>query len=158
MRGSYTLVFDNISTTTATDFFEIDAAAEEPVEIFGLFVSQNGVGDVGDAAEELLRYSIVRGNTTSGGGTSTTPQPLTIGDEAASFAGEVTTGSSAVASAGTGVTLHEDAFNVRAGLQLWFPPEARPSTSGTALLCVRLLGAPADAITLSGCCYIRQIV
>jgi len=155
MRGIYSVIFDNIAVTTATDFFELDAAAEEPVEIAGLFIGQTT--ELGDAAEEQLRWSIVRGNTTSGGGTATTAQPLNVGDEAASFAAEVTTGSSAQASAGTAVTLHDDTFNIRTGLQLILPPEMRPSTSGTSLLCVRLLAAPLDSITMSGTLYVRQI-
>ena len=76
-------------------------------------------------------------------------------DAAAGFTAEVN--NTTIASAGTSVVLWADAFNVRAGYQLWFPPRVTPETSGTLLLVVRLAGAPADAITLSGSAVIEEL-
>lgn len=156
MRGVYTVSFDQQSFTAANgdyDFFELDAAAEKPIEIVAVFIDNKS--EVGDAQEEMVAYSIVRGNTTTGNGTSTTPRPLDASDGAASFAAEVV--SSTPASAGTAVNLHVGTFNIRTGLQLIFPPDMRPKTAGTELLCVRLLTALADDATLSGTLYVKEL-
>ena len=155
-RGVYTVSFDQQSFTNALgdyDFFELDTAAEKPIEIVAVFIGNKS--EVGDAQEEMVAYSIVRGNTTTGNGTSTTPRPLDASDGAAAFVAEVV--SSTPASVGTPVNLHLDTFNIRTGLQLIFPPEMRPKTQGTDLLCVRLLTALADDATLSGTCYVREL-
>ena len=155
-RGIYTVSFDQQAFTTALgdyDFFELDAAGEKPIEIVAIFIGNKT--EVGDAQEEMVAWSIVRGNTTTGNGTATTPRPLDASDGAASFAAEVV--SSTPASAGTAVTLHADTFNIRTGLQLIFPPDMRPKTQGADLLCVRLLTALADDATLSGTVYVREL-
>jgi hypothetical protein len=111
-RGVYTVTFDQQTIASASgdyDFFELDAAADKPVEIVALDLSNKS--EVGDAAEEMVAYSIVRGNTTSGNGTTTTPRPLDPSDGAASFAAEVV--SSTPASAGTAISLVVGTFNIR---------------------------------------------
>jgi hypothetical protein len=153
----YTVNFENVSVSAAQDFFEISPGDDKPVELVGLFLSQAGNSDVGDAAEECLRWSIVRGHATSGsGGTAPTARPVKVQDAAAGFAAEVN--NTTIASAGTGVTLHADSFNVRVGTQVWFPPGSEPDCSqgSGVIIVVRLLGAPADAITLSGTLYVRE--
>jgi hypothetical protein len=155
-RGVYTVSFDQQSFTAANadyDFFELDAAAEKPIEIVAIFIGNKS--EVGDAQEEMVAFSVVRGNATTGNGTSTTPRPLDASDGAASFTAEVV--SSTPASAGTAVNLHVDTFNIRTGLQLIFPPDMRPKTQGADLLCVRLLTALADDATLSGTLYVREL-
>lgn len=150
----YTVVFDNVAVTAAQDFFEITPADDKPVELLGLLLSQSS--DVGDAAEELLRYSIVRGHATSGsGGSAPTPRPLDRSGAAAGLTAEVN--NTTIASAGTGVTLFHDCFNVRAGLQVWFPPECYPEASqGDTTIVVRLLSTPADSLTMSGTLFVRE--
>lgn len=157
MSRPYSVVFDNVSCTAAQDFFEITVADDKPVEIVGLFLSQTGVADIGDAAEELLPIKISRGFATSGsGGSAPTPAPLRPNDTAAGLTAEVN--NTTVASAGTEVILHVDNFNVRAGYQVIFPPEARPTANqGNTLLTVRLTRAPADAITLSGTLIVNEL-
>ncbi len=155
-RGVYTVSFDQQSFTAANgdyDFFELDAAAGKPIEIVAVFIGNKT--EVGDAQEEMVAYSIVRGNTTTGNGAATTPRPVDASDGAASFAAE--TVASTPASAGTAVNLHVDTFNIRTGLQLILPPEMRPKTQEADLLCVRLLTALADDATLSGTCYVREL-
>jgi hypothetical protein len=151
----YTVVFAAVSVSAAQDAFEITPADDKPVELVGISFAQTGVGDVGDAAEELLRWSVIRGHTTSGsGGTSPTPRPVKRTDAAAGFAAEVN--NTTIASVGTTVTLHEDAFNVRAGQTFWWPEGAEPEAAqGDTTIVVRL-AAPADAITLSGTLYVRE--
>lgn len=155
-RGVYSVSFDQQTIASASgdyDFFELDAAAGKPIEIVAVFLGNKS--EVGDAAEEMVAYSIVRGNTTTGNGTSATPRPLDASDGAASFAAE--TVASTPASAGTAVNLHVDTFNIRTGLQLVFPPELRPKTQEADLLCVRLLTALGDDATISGTCYVREL-
>lgn len=151
----YSVVFGAVSVSAAQDLFELTPADDKPCEIVGIMLSQTGNSDVGDAAEECIRFSIIRGHTTGGsGGSAPTPRPAKRSDPAAGFAAEVN--NTTIASAGTGVTLHEDSFNVRAGYINWFPPGCEPeATQGDTTIVVRI-PAPADAITLSGTLYVRE--
>ena len=152
----YTVVFAAVSVSAAQDLFEITRASNKPVEIIGLTLTQTGVGDVGDAAEEILRFSIVRGHTTGGsGGSAPTPVPVKFPDVAAAFTAEVN--NTTIASAGTTTVVHEDGFNVRAGYSNWWPGGAEPyASAANTTIAVRLNSAPADAITLSGTLYVRE--
>lgn len=155
-RGVYTVVFDQQSIAAASgdyDFFELDAAAEKPIEIVALEIANKS--RVGDGQEEMVAYSIVRGNTTSGNGTSTTARPLDASDGAASFTAEVV--GSTPASSGTPVTLVASAFNIRAGLMVVYPEAMRPKTQGADLLCVRLLTALSANATISGTLWVREL-
>lgn len=156
MRGIYTVSFDQQTIAAASgdyDFFELDAATDKPIEIVAIYLGNKS--EVKDVEEEMVAWSIVRGNTTSGNGTATTPRPLDASDGAASFAAE--TVGSTPASAGTAVNLHVDTFNIRTGLQIIFPPDMRHKTQGADLLCVRLLTALADDATFSGTLYVREL-
>ncbi len=159
MQGRvYTVVFGAVSVSAAQDLFELTPADDKPIEIIGLSLCQTGNSDVGDAAEECLRFSIIRGHTTSGsGGSAPTPGVLNPYDTAAGFTAEVN--NTTIASAGTTVVLHEDSFNVRAGYVNWWPERARPAASqANTTMVVRLNSAPADAITLSGTITVRELV
>lgn len=157
MRGVYTVSFDQQTIAAASgdyDLFEIVPAANKPVEVVAL--SLGNKSEIGDAQDEMLAYSIVRGNTTSSNGTSATPQPTDPSDGAASFTAE--TVGSTPATAGTSVTLLADTFNVRAGLMLVLPPEMRPKVSqANTGLYVRLTTAVADDLTLSGTLWVREL-
>lgn len=158
MRGRvYTVVFAAVSVSAAQDLFEISPADDKPVELVGLCLYQVGNSDVGDAAEECLRVNVIRGHSTGGsGGTAPTPRPVKRTDPAAGFAAEVN--NTTIASAGTGVTLHEGSFNVRVGDVFWWPEGCEPDAGqGDTTIVVRLPTAPADAITLSGTLYVREV-
>lgn len=152
----YTVQFDNVSCTAAQDLFELRPADDKPLEIVGLFISQTGVADVGDAAEELLPIQIIRGYTTSGSGGSTpTAVPVKRTDAAAGFSAEAN--NTTVATTGTAVIIHNDNFNVRVGYQNWWPEGTEPDASQADTgIYVRLVRAPADAITLSATLYVRE--
>jgi hypothetical protein len=154
MGRIYSVEFEAQAVTAQVDFFELTAADDLGLAIIGMEISQSS--DVGDAAEEILRYRVIRGAATSGsGGAAPTPVRLDPGDAAASFTAE--TLNTTIASAGTPVNLHSDTFNVRTGLQLWLPPEAYWKTNQTAaLLVVRLMAAPADSLTMSGTLYVKE--
>lgn len=154
MGRMYVVTFEGISVTVAVDFFEITPADDKPVTIHALYLSQ--APDVGDAAEEMLRVKIIRGHTTSGsGGTTATPAALDPNDTAAGFTAE--TNNTTIASVGTTADLFADAFNIRAG-EPWIPtPECRPkATQANTTLVVRLMAAPADALTMSGSLFIEE--
>lgn len=153
----YTVSFSAVSCSAAQDFFELSPADDKPVEIVGLFLGQTGVADVGDAAEECLKIEIIRGYTSSGsGGGAFTPAPVKHTDAAAGFVSEIN--NTTVANTGTAVILHEDSFNVRIGYQNWWPDGMEPEASqANTTLVVRLPTAPADAITLSGTLYVREL-
>jgi hypothetical protein len=157
MRGVYTVSFDQQTIAAASgdyDLFEIVPADDKPLEVVAL--SLGNKSEVGDAQDEMLAYSIVRGNTTSSNGTAATPQLLDPSDPAASFTAE--TVGSTPATAGTSVALLVDTFNVRAGLMLVLPPEMRPKVSqANTGLYVRLTTAVADDLTLSGTLWVREL-
>lgn len=151
---NYTVTFAATAVTVAVDVFELDAAAEKPIEIYGLSIGQSS--DVGDAAEEILPFVVARGNTTTGtGGTQgVTPRPLNPSDAAAGFTAD--TLNTTAATAGTAVDLHRGAFNIRTGLEMWLPEGSEWGTSGANLLVVRLAAAPTDSLTMTGTVYVRE--
>ena len=156
MPRVYTIDIPSATIATASgdyDFVEIDPATDKPVEIMAIFLANKS--ELGDAQEEFVEYAVVHGNTTSGNGTSATPRPLDVNDTASGATCE--TVSSTPASAGTAINLWHDTFNIRAGLQLVFPPDMRPRAAGAALLCVRLLTALADDATMLGTVTIREL-
>lgn len=150
----YAVTFSAVAVSAAQDLFEITPADDKPVEIVGIELGQSS--DAGDAADELLQISIIRGHTTSGsGGSAPTPAPLNPNDTAAGFTAEVN--NTTVASTGTTTTLQTGCWNVRAGYINWFPEGMRPTASqGNTTIVVRQT-APADAITMSGTLYVREL-
>lgn len=155
MGRVYSVEFEGVSVSAQVDFFEITPADDKPCKVIGLFLSQSS--DVGDAAEEILRVRIIRGHSTGGsGGAAPTPIPLNHTDAAAGFAAE--TNNTVIASVGTAVNLFSHAFNIRSGLELWFPPEAQMEVvQGQTTLVVRLMAAPADALTMSGTLLVEEL-
>lgn len=157
MGRMYSVEFEGVAVTAAQDFFEITPADDKPLAVHALFLSQ--ASDVGDAAEEILRFKVIRGFATSGsGGSAPTPIPLNPVDTAAGFTAEVN--NTTIASTGTPVDLHSDAFNIRTGLALILTPEMRwqvSQASGT-LLVVQLMVAPTDSLTMSGTLYVEELI
>lgn len=154
----YTVEFEAQTLATASgdvDLFELDAAAEKPIELVGLFLAVTSEVATNVGEDEFARLRVIRGHTTTGNGTSTTPRPIDPADGAAAFAAEVL--GATIASAGTAVNLHSDAWNVRTGYQFWWPEGCGPRTSGADLLVVRHMAALADDVTISGTAYVREL-
>lgn len=152
---TYTVVFGAVVVSVAQDLFEITPAVNKPIEIVGIELGQTS--DFGDANDEGLQISIVRGHTTSGaGGTAATPAPVEPNDAAAGFTAE--TNNTTVATAGTTTTPHSAVWNVRAGYINWFPEDARPKASQANTTLVVRQTAPADAITMSGTLWVRELI
>lgn len=147
----YTVPFENVSVSASQDFFELSPADDKPVKFLRLKLSNvGGTADAGDAQEELLRLSVVRGHTTSGsGGSAPTPNPSnSTADAAAGFAAEVNNTSIATTS---GTTIWTDGWNVRVPYDYVFIPEERIGASqANTTIVVRLLSTPADTLSVSG--------
>jgi hypothetical protein len=153
----YVVSFDNASFTNANgdhDYFEITPADDKPCVIEAIYVYTTS--EVGDTQEEQVRWSIVRGHTTSGsGGAAPTPQPIQSTDTAAGFTAE--TNNTTIAST-AGTTIHVGSFNIRVGLEYVPPPEHRIiATQAHTTLVVRQLSTLADDATMSGSMYVREI-
>lgn len=150
----YTVIFSAVTVSAAQDLFELTPADDKPVEIVGIELGQSS--DSADAQDEQLQISIIRGFTASGsGGSSATPAPLSPSDTAAGVTAEVN--NTTVANTGTGVTLHTCCWNVRAGYINWFPEGVRPTASQANTTIVVRQTAPADAVTMSGTLYLREL-
>lgn len=149
-----TVSFAATAVTAQVDLFEIRPADDKPLEVIGLFIGQSS--DAGDAAAEILAYSVIRGFTTSGSGGSTpTPAMVSRSDTAAGYSAE--TLNTTLANTGTTVTLHADTFHIGSGEKLWLPEGCEWSLSqADTSLVVRLAAAPADSLTMSGTLYVRE--
>lgn len=155
----YSVIFENVAVgTAAQDLFEITPADDKPVALLGLTLDNvGGTADAGDAQEELIRLSIIRGFTASGsGGSAPTPAPLNHIDTAAGFTAEVN--NTTVATTGTSVILAAFGWNVRVPLREFWPQELWPmaSQANTTIL-VRSGSTLADAITMSGTLFVAEL-
>lgn len=149
----YTVSFTGVAVTTAVDMFILTPADDKPIEILGLFIGQSS--DFGDAQDELIGYRVIRGFTSAGTGTSTTPRPLNRSDAASGF---TCTTNATASTTGTTNDLHADTFNVRAGEKLWLPEGCEwQAGQGDTTLVVRLIAAPADSLTMSATMYVREL-
>lgn len=154
MSRMYAVTFTAVAVTAQQDFFEIVTGTNQSVEIHSIYIGNTT--DAGDAQDEQLSVLIKQGATTSGsGGSAPTPVPLDTTDAAAGFTAEVN--NTTKATAGTIVTKHADAFNVRAGWQYRPTPEERIVVKGGIRLTVELATTPADSITFNGTMLVKEI-
>lgn len=123
MSRIYTVSYQGTVTNAGgdTDLLELLPADDKPVKLRGMLLSQTS--EVGDAAEEGLRISIMRlpATVTSGNGTAVTPAPMDSADAAAGVAAECN-GATVATTSGSAVTLAELAWNIRnSPYEMWFP-------------------------------------
>lgn len=150
----YAVTGSAVVITAAQDLVENSPADDKPVELIGWHIGQNS--DAGDAQDELLQITVIRGHTSSGsGGSSVTPAPLNPNDAAAGFAAEIN--NTTIASAGTTATLFASAWNVRAGSDVWLPEDVRPRASQANTTLVVRMSAPADSITVNFVFWFREL-
>jgi hypothetical protein len=141
--------------------FEIRPSSSAGLKCSIVGVHIDNTSEVGDAAEEMISYSILRmtGGTfsTGTGGTTPTPVPVNHGAVAASFAADAVNDAVATTS-GTTVTVLSRGFNLRSGLDLWLPPECYISAPGLAnvALLVRFNTTLADTVTWQGTCWVLE--
>lgn len=157
MSREYFVAARNVSLATASgdyDLVYLAAAAEKPITLMGLILGQTT--EVGDAQEEMLDITVVRGNTTVGsGGSSITPRPRDPDDAAAAFTARI--GDTTIASVGTEHLCIADSMNVRAGIPYMFPELFQPMTrNGAGALVVRMNVAVADAMSINVTAIVRE--
>jgi len=155
MGRLYSVTIDNVAATTAVDFFELTPADDKPIVIHEIRIGQST--EFGDAMDEMLRVSIIRGYTASGtGGSTPTPAPLNFDDAAAGCISD--TMNTTLANTGTAVILLADTFNVRSGWLYVPTPECRIRVGqGNTTAVVRLVAAPTDSVTFSATIIFEEL-
>jgi len=160
MARVYAVTFENVTVSAAQDLFSLQPADDKPVEIVSIHLSNvGGTGDAGDAQEELLRLLVRRGHTSVGSGGSSVTAAAPIDSSAgATWGFTARVNDTTIASAGTTQDLFADGWNIRVPYQQVFLPDARPGASqANTLLVVRLVAAPADAVSVSGTLILREV-
>lgn len=157
---AYVVEFHNVAITAQQDLFYIKPAADKVCFIEQVRLSNVGIAaDAGDAQEELFDVEfcyIPATVTASAGGSSFTPQPLSINDSAAGFTARINDTTKATSS-GTIVNRDSDGWNVRIPY-VWLPaPEHRLIVANAAALTFRLNSTPTDSITCNGSMIVREI-
>jgi hypothetical protein len=141
-----------------TDLLEVLPADDKPVKLRGFLISQTS--EVGDAAEEGVRISILRlpATVTSGsGGSAVTPAPMDSADAAAGAACECNNTTVATTS-GSAVTLAEIGWNERLSpFDFWFPDDrfAPKAKQGEGLV-IRGQTTVADDMTICFTAWIEE--
>lgn len=150
----YSAMFNDVTVSAAQDFFELNAPADAVVVLLEVHLSQQT--EFGDAAEEMLNVLVKTGAASSGtGGTTPTSVPKELGNPA--YGGTVEVNNTTKASTGTIVTHIADWWNVRIPYDKVFTPETVIVLSPSARLTVELVGAPTDAIDISGWIVFSEI-
>lgn len=160
MSRIYTVPLSFTYTAAGGDFDAIYLAPadDKPIKLRGFSLGQ--ISEVGDAAEEGVRVSIIRlpaTVTASSGGSSITPAPMDSADTAAGFTARA--GDSTVATtSGTAVTIAEYGWNERATpFTEWFPdPAFAPKAKQTEALVIRLQTTLADDATVQVTAWVEE--
>jgi hypothetical protein len=157
LEAVYSAPVDALAFTAATDVFECTPAADRPAIIYGFRLGQTT--DLQDAAEEVLRIGIYTDVTAGSTGTALTEVPYSNESALAAPTMAVVSNRGTPSSGGTLIDIIS--WNIRIPLE-WFPiPELRPKFSNIAaegpVSSFRLLSAPTDSITVSGCLYWTEI-
>lgn len=159
MGRIYTVAWSGTLTAAGgdADLLEVLPADDKPVKLIGFMVSQ--ISEVGDAAEEGLRISVIRlpATVTSGsGGSSATPAPMDSADAAAGMACE-TNNTTVATTSGTAVTLAEYGWNERMPFEAVYPdPNMRPKVKQGEGLVVRCQTTAADDLTVCFCAFLEE--
>lgn len=119
------------------DLLEVLPADDLPVRLVGIILGQ--ISEVGDAAAEGLRISVIRmtATVTSGsGGSAVTPVPADPSDAAAGFAAECNNTTVATTSGATTVVAEIGWIIQNSPMEIWFPEEEQRvvARQGQALL------------------------
>lgn len=156
MGAVYTVHLAPTAITVAADLIELTPADDRPIVVHGFRVWQTT--DLGDAAEEIIGLSLVRGNSTSGSGGNTSVAVTPKDPRSAAAGCTAETANTTAASAGTAVTVYSTGWNVRAPLEVVFTPEQRvKADQAQTLLVLRMLAAPADSLTIGASIDIEEI-
>lgn len=157
---AYTVTFTTSGSTVALDWFELTSTASSGLMLLGVDISQTT--EFGDAQDEMIGWYIKRASGTytsgSGGNSSVARAVVNAGDGAATITAETANTTQIAVGTGTLTTVHQGAFNVRVGLQLFWTPETAITTSVSQALAIGMLAAPADAVSWVGTAYVGELV
>lgn len=159
MSRMYTVSWSGTFTAAGgdSDFLEIAPADDKPVKLVSFIASQ--ISEVGDAAEEGVRISIIRlpATFTSGsGGSATTPAPMDSADTAAGMTCE-TNNTTVGTTSGTAVTLAEYGWNERMPFEAVYPdPNMRPKVKQGEGLVIRCQTTAADDLTVQFTAFLEE--
>jgi len=148
-----TLSIVDLAFSTANDLAQITITDDRPLIITGLVIAQSS--DLGDNAEEVLRWNLLKGVTTGAtGGTS-----LTVTKMQANGPTPGASGTSNWTTPSTGGTVVDrGGFNIRVGEQKWYPPDMRPIFGqAESPISFRLVAAPTDAVTMTVIVYALEV-
>lgn len=146
----YTVAIGSQAQTAALTLIEIASAADSVTLVERLWIKQTSFDTSENLGTKTQRV------TTTGTGTSTTPEPLAVGD--AAFGGTVKTNMSAEPTYTAGTEIIEDGFNVLSGY-LWTPANDDEviTVSPSALIGMSLDVAPSASMNFSYGATIREI-
>lgn len=150
----YTTQVSGIAISVAQDLAEIQPADDKPVELAGCEIAQ--YSDLQDAAEEVLRTAIRRGNTSSGsGGTTPTIRATNVHDAAGAMVVEANNTTKASTAGGTH---NSSGWNIRIAPTIWWWPDNFPmmATQAETTLCHELVAAPTDAVSCEQTHYMKE--
>lgn len=160
MGDIFTVPFTATVTNTGgnADLWEIIPADDLPCKIRGIRLGQTS--EVGDAAEEGLRISIIRmtATVTSGsGGSSGAPENVAKSGQTPGFSSETNNATVATTSGDTEI-IEELSWNVRnSPFEIWYPdPAFAPKAIQGQALLVRMQTTPADDFTFAGTLWIEE--
>jgi hypothetical protein len=152
----YTVSAENQAITNAggdQDLFSVQPATQKPVQLYGISIIPTT--EVGEAQEEVLRFSVIRGHTTVGsGGAAATPRPLNPSDAAAACSCRI--GDTTIASGGTAIGMHPFGIPVRVGDAFFYPAGSEIRVVNAEFLVVRLMAAPTDDLNANVCFWIIE--
>jgi len=161
MSRFYTVPYSGTLTNAGgdSDLLEILPADDKPVRLRGWVIGQTS--DLGDAASEGLRISVLRlpATVTSGsGGSAVTPAPVDSADAAAGMAAEANNTTVATTSS-TAVTLAEAGWNILGTpWEFWYPDERFcPIIKQGEGLVVRSQSTPADDISIAITFFVEEL-
>lgn len=147
-----------ITAATAEDLVEMNPAADQPICLIGLVISQaDDSGDSGDSNEDVIDIIISRitGAPTSGsGGSAPTATPTDTGMTA--YGGTLEMGNTTNLTGGTEVVWHREGINNRVGMFYWPPPEARLGIRGDETLLIKTSNGHTNAHELNVVVYFAE--
>lgn len=161
MSRFYTVPYTGTLTLAGTDadLFELLPVDDKPIRLRGIKLGQTT--EIGDAAEEGLRISIIRlpATVTSGsGGSTVTPVAIDSHASAAGFTSEANNSTVATTS-GTAVILEEFVWNVRISPMemMWALEEMAPIVYHGEALVVRCQSTVLDDLTIAITAQVEEI-
>lgn len=160
MSRIYTVSYQGTITNAGgnADWLNFTPADDKPIKLRGLVIGQ--VSEVGDTAEENLRFSIMRYPATlsaGSGGSAVTPVPVDDLDVAAGFTARAND-TTPMSTSGTAATLLEGAWNERnTPYEMWWPdPEFAPKVRQASGLAILMQTTPADDFSITITAYIEE--